>query len=163
MDAHEKQIFGGESIMDFYQHLFKGGIIISTFGASITFQVIIQQLDDTQKTESGNHPFDYNEAQSFLATAWLLFIVGLGLSCYSLGILWFYRLHMKLAINDGGTHPSEIFAIIAALLVQGLMLAAFLFSGLAISAYSRKPGLVAVGFILGFSIIALILWIVQVK
>jgi hypothetical protein len=43
-----------QSFIDFHQRFFQGCIFIATFGASITFQVIIQQLDNQSLLKEPN-------------------------------------------------------------------------------------------------------------
>jgi hypothetical protein len=153
-----------QTVLDFHLSVFKGCAIIATFGASITFQVIIQQLPNEHSiNQDGDHPFTYNQAQAFLAIAWLLFIVSLGLASFSLGILAINRDSFQEKVRNGGKNRIELICMIASFALQSLMLAAFFYSSLAISAYSRNPGITAAILVGIMWILALILWIVQLR
>lgn len=140
-----------QSFIDFHQKFFQGCIFIATFGASITFQVIIQQLDNQILPKEPHKIFDYNQAQSFLAWAWLMFISAMGMSSLSLALL---------ALNEGGKKYFETFAIFSTFILQNIMFGAFLLSALAVSAYSFIPGFFTVAIVGVFWIVSFVLWIV---
>lgn len=157
----------GEIVVHFYRSLFKGAIAIAIFGASITFSVIVQQINPTSgelpNQPLGRYPFTYNQAQSLLATSWLLFVISLGLSSFSLGLLAFYFGDIETEVDSGRWHRSEKFAIAASVLLQGLLLTAFMFSALSICAYAAKPGWAAVGFISFFCLVAIVVFLKQLQ
>jgi hypothetical protein len=152
-----------ETVLSFHLNVFKSCIAIATFGASITFQVIIQQLPSEHDQGESDSPFSYNKAQAFLAQAWLLFIVALGLASFSLGLLALNRDLLKRKIENGGRHNVELMCMVASFVLQSVMLAAFFFCSLAITAYSHIPGLVAAGFVGLFWCAAAGLWAVQLR
>jgi hypothetical protein len=147
-------------LVNIYGSLFRATIAISTFGASITFQVIIQQISDEDSNEGDDdHHFDRKTARSFLAIAWALFLIVLGISCFAATILAFNKERLRRGLNQNKRDWYAVWGAVAAGLVIALMLGAFLFSSMAVSAYSEGPGWLAAAFVGLFGIIALVLWI----
>jgi hypothetical protein len=66
----------GESAAKFFEGFFPSVIAISTLGASITFTVIVSSLPEPKQT------FAEETVRTFLAIAWLLFILGLTLGTF---------------------------------------------------------------------------------
>lgn len=151
-----------EKVVQLYAGLFKGTIAISTLVASITFQVIIQQIEKPDVDFSLEHRIDYKDARSFLAIAWTLCISALGIACISYAVLTLNKervVEMLETQNKDWTYYVYVFAgAIASILCQFLLLSAFLMCSMAVSAYSEKAGWTAAGVIIILMIAAVILW-----
>jgi hypothetical protein len=144
------------SMNNFRNNIFRGTIAISTFGASITFQVVIQQID-ADVNVSIHHTFHRKTARNFLAIAWLLFTISLGTACMAAIVM---ALREDLGHKEKGTY--EKIACVASGLLLFLMLAAFLFCSLAVTAYCEGAGWTGVGMSAVFLALALCIWLFHV-
>jgi hypothetical protein len=135
---------------DFAKGLFTGVIFLSTFGGSITFQTIIQDLG-TGEDENPGHRFSRRRARTFLAISWLLFVIDLGVSAILIAMLYLYRGKFG---NDWADHI--VVRVMSFIFLPGVLIGALLFSSLAVTAYSEPTGWTAVGFcgIFGLAVIA---------
>lgn len=150
VDAHE------HSMTNFHNNLFRGTIAVSTLGASITFQAVIQQIE-ADVNVSIHHTFHRKTARNFLAIAWLLFAISLGTACIAAIVM---ALREDLGRTGRGTYEKIANAASGILLL--LMLAAFLFCSLAITAYCEGAGWTGVGMSAVFLVTALCIWLFHV-
>ena len=131
----------------------KGIIGLTTLGASITFSVILSELPDPIAIRS-THPsklsrkiaFDKETVRKFLSVAWLMFVLALGLAMVSL-----VQLKKKRRAGDGMK--------VLELVLEWLVLAAFMFLALAVSAYVPEVGVAGVAFIAFFALLAFTMWL----
>jgi hypothetical protein len=146
------------------ESLFPATIALATFGGSITFSVIPTQLET-----SHNSRIDIEEVRNFLALAWLFFALALATASAGQLILAFHRDAVKVRFEKG-TAGSACLQKLAvgflcwfpvSLLLQVLILLAFLFLALVISAYAPAVGWVAVGFTSLAIPVAMLFWGVQ--
>lgn len=146
-------------ITKFHQDLFKGTIAISTFGASITFQVIIQQIDDTQNV-STHHTFHRKTARTFLAIAWVLFMSALGIASLAAILLAFNKDRVRNGIARP-EHTRRRYALTASItsgILLLLMLSAFFFSSLAVTSYCEGVGWAGCGISGIFLLLSFWIW-----
>ena len=109
---------------------------VSIFGASI-FTVIVSEIAQPGKPPS-NERFDERTVRTLLAISWLLFVLALGIGGVSINLL-----------TGTGENPQfwsrlKIRSLI--LLLQSLIIGAFLILSLVIVAYTGDVGWVAVAF-----------------
>jgi hypothetical protein len=157
-----------------YANIFKGTIAISTIGAYITFQVIIQQTDGSL-SDSGPHTFSRQTAESFPAVAWVLFVAALAVASLAAILLAFCNATMSIATGgeeQKGSVPRPLARVASlrfpvqldtlASLTAGLgivlVLLAFFFCSLAVSAYCEGAGWTAAAFLLLSLTAAIGLW-----
>ena len=145
-------------LVKIYESLFRATIVISTIGGSITFQVIIQQIPDSESVNQGHH-FDRKTARSFLAIAWLLFVLALGIACLAAALLAFNKERLRIGLIKTRRDSYAAWGALASGIVLLLLLSAFLFSSMAVSSYAEGAGWIATAFTCVFSIIALTLWV----
>ncbi|KAF2667395.1 hypothetical protein BT63DRAFT_291143 [Microthyrium microscopicum] len=138
-----------DNLYDWYQSFAKGIIGLSTFGASITFSVILSNLPDpiTIRAKQSSKLFKkikFNEeaVRQFLSIAWLMFVLALGFAIISL-----VQLKKHSTIGSG----MKVLEIV----LQWLVLAAFMFLSLAVAAYTPDVGMAGVGFISLFALMVL--------
>ena len=148
-------------ITKIHQDLFKGTIAISTLGASITFQVIIQQIDSSLNV-STHHTFHRRTARTFLAIAWVLFVSALGIASLAAILLAFNKDRVRkgiIARPEQTRSRYELMASIVSGILLLLMLSAFFFSSLAITSYSEGAGWAGCGLSGIFLLLSFWLWI----
>lgn len=156
-DLEEKNIAQcGGVLPEFAKGLFTGIIFLSTFGGSITFQTIIQDLGENEDSNPG-HRFSRKRARTFLAISWLLFVVDLGVSALLIAMLYLYRGHKQSSWAD-----TIYVRVLSFIFLPGVLVGALLFSSLAVTAYSEPTGWTAVGFCGAFGLTVLIWWFVEI-
>jgi hypothetical protein len=140
-------------------------IALSTFGGSITFSIIPSISDNPP-----NQRFSAQNVRTSLAVVWLFFVLALGVAAAGEAILAFQR----PVVNSGflGEEPpaGNRWASLVilwfckfplSLLLQVLVLLAFLFSALVVVAYVGPVGWVAVACTAVFIVIAVVIWVVH--
>jgi len=146
----------GGVLPEFAKGLFTGIIFLATFGGSITFQTIIQDLG-TKQDDNPGHRFSRKRARTFLAISWVLFTIDLGLSAILVAMLYLYKGEQRKSWAD------KLFVrLISFILLPGVLVGALLFSSLAITAYSEPTGWTAVGFCGLFAFAILLWWCIEV-
>jgi hypothetical protein len=148
------------------ESLFPAVIALASFGGSITFSVIPSSLENSQ-----NHRIDKQEVRNFLALAWLFFALALGIASTGQLALTFHRDIVKMEFNKERTlaiteHGQRLalfllYSFPISLLLQVLILLAFLFLALVIAAYAPAVGWTAVGFTSSATLLAIAVWFFQ--
>jgi hypothetical protein len=130
----------------------KGIIGISTFGASISFSVIVTDLPDpiaireSTPTKLGSKiHFDKETVRKFLSLAWLMFLLALGFALIS---------QLKLRRSNGMGGSLQFLGLV----LNGLILSAFMFLSLAVAAYVPEVGIAGVSGIAFFALVVLGMW-----
>ncbi|KAJ9656653.1 hypothetical protein H2198_004772 [Neophaeococcomyces mojaviensis] len=149
------EIENGSVVPEFAKGLFTGIIFLATFGGSITFQTIIQDLG-IGEDENPGHRFSRKRARTFLAISWVLFTIDLVLSSILLAMLYLYGGRAQHSWAD-----NPVVRLISFILLPGVLVGALLFSSLAITAYSEPTGWTAVGFCGFFGGFILIWWLIE--
>jgi hypothetical protein len=144
---------------------------IATFGGSITFSLV-------PATPRASATFAEDEITLFLALTWFFFLLALGYASAASLVLAFHRKEITAYINrpatpNGNSSSSEptsanerlaiIFVARApiSLIIQLLILLAFIFLGLVVVAYSKVVGILAVAFTGLFTLFAIFMWAAQ--
>jgi hypothetical protein len=149
---HGRSDYAEHKALHWWDSFSKGIIGISTFGASITFSVILTDLPDPvavrqlspSKLSSKVH-FGREDVRKFLSLSWLMFVLGLGFAIVS-------QIKLQRSSTYGtGLHWFEI-------TLNGLILSAFMFLSLSVSAYVPEVGFAGVGFIAFFALVVLCMW-----
>jgi zinc transporter ZupT len=148
-------------VTKFHENLFKGTLAISTLGASITFQVVIQQIaEDLDK--SRYHTFRRKTARNFLAIAWLLFTVALGVASLAAIMLALNQDRFRKGVDNVNRDFYEKIAAGTSGLLLFIMLSAFLFCSLAVTAYCEGAGWAGVGLTVVFLALSLCVWLLHI-
>jgi hypothetical protein len=84
---------GGEIVIKSFEGFLSFVIGVSIFGAS-TFTVVVSQIQDPSDLYAKPR-FTAETVRTFLAIAWLLFILALGIVGFSMSVVTFQREHAK--------------------------------------------------------------------
>jgi hypothetical protein len=145
-----------ESVFTWFNGLFTTVIGISTLGASITFNYVIGN-SNRPATESYFSP---REVQLFLGISWLLFLLSLVSASLGSTILTFFKDHWKKDWNGehGKTSQRDVqlYATFATALLAGLIISAFMFLCLVVTAYSPVVGWIALAFTAAFGLLCVV-------
>jgi hypothetical protein len=149
---HDSSKGEGEKVLSWWDSFSKAVIGISTFGASITFSVILSSLPDpvdirstsTSKI-SRNTKFGRETVRKFLSISWLMFVLALGFAIVS---------QLMLRKASGYGKGLKLLQVV----LNWLILGAFMFLSLAVAAYVPEVGWVGVGFISFFALLVSVLW-----
>jgi hypothetical protein len=130
----------------------KGIIGISTFGASITFSVILNDLPDPVAVRqlspsklSAKVHFGRENVRKFLSLSWLMFVLALGFAIVS-----------QIKLQRSSTYGSGLRWL--EITLNGLILSAFMFLSLSVAAYVPDVGFAGVGFIAFFALVVVCMW-----
>jgi hypothetical protein len=147
------------------ESLFPATLALASFGGSITFSVIPSQLEPSHNSRIGEQ-----KVRNFLALAWLFFALALATASAGQLVLSFHRDVVKDSFDKKSTGTLKRMQKLAvwflcwfpvSLLLQVLILLAFLFLSLVIAAYAPAVGWVAVGFTSFAVPVAVFLWCLQ--
>jgi hypothetical protein len=143
-------------------------IVLSSFGGSITFTVIPSQ------NQSPDSRFNPQNVRNYLALAWLFFVLALGAASTAQMVLTFHRPTVKAGfekrpyrkwkkdVKDPGRWDFAVVRMFCwfplSLLLQMLVLLAFLFLSFVVFAYAPAVGSVALGFTGLSTIGVVVLW-----
>jgi succinate dehydrogenase hydrophobic anchor subunit len=148
-------------ITKFHENLFKGTLAISTLGASITFQVVIQQIAP-EEDKSIHHTFRRKTTRNFLAIAWLLFVVALGVASLAAIMLALNQDRFRDEEENRHRETYEKVAAGTSGLLLFVMLAAFLFCSLAVTSYCEGAGWAGVALSAVFMVLSFCIWLVHI-
>jgi len=147
-------------IPKFHFNIFHGAMGISTLGTGITFQVIIQQIE-SDLNRSPYHTFTRKTARNFLAIAWLLFVISLGIASLAAISLAFtedrHKYDYSWAVSDKRKY--ERMSSIASAVLLFTMLPAFTFCSLAVTSYCEGAGWAGVAITGVFLVLFFCLWL----
>ena len=151
-------------ITQIWQSLFKTTIAISTFGGSITFQVIFQQVDGEPENENETaFRFEYKDSRSFLAGAWAAFLIALAVSCVGAVVLTIRHQEIIAGFKHRVPRGWALFTVVAGFIAVEGLIWAFVVSSLAVTAYSNKTGWATAAFAGLCAVVTLIFWPVLVS
>ncbi|KIY02196.1 uncharacterized protein Z520_02334 [Fonsecaea multimorphosa CBS 102226] len=135
----------GSSVTAFFSGVFTTIIGISTLGASITFSYVLSNNTSTPRAV-----FDVEQIQEFLAISWLLFLLALAIASLGSTILNFFKDHWTADWDglNGKTSQRSVqwYAVVAAGLMGGLIIGAFVLLCLVVVAHTTIVGWIALGF-----------------
>lgn len=123
----------------------------STLGSSVTFALIVSQLQDPLSDVATKQIFDLSTVRILIATSWLLFTTTLIFSFLLAAMLKWWRSHPNSSVNDG-------FWILGLLYV--LLGGAFLCLSLAVAAYVQVVGFIAVAVIGSICLVPVVAFVV---
>ena len=124
-----------DSLDPFFERFFPNVIVITTLGSSITFALIMSQLQDPEDGVARHSLFNLSTVRILIATSWLLFTVTLILSFFLLGWLKHQQAKAWHSESDG-------YWMVA--LLYFFIMGAFICLSLAVAAYVDVIGFIAV-------------------
>ena len=134
---------------------------IAAFGGGITFAGIIANIDEGHGHHRRLSGFSQHHARGFLAISWLLFTLDL---CLSSMMYAASRLSQSLLSNESWAISLMRWAnLLSALILPCLLVAALLMASLAVCAYCRETGWIAVGFCTFFGLMILCWWLLYLR
>ena len=150
-------------IISWWESYLKAILAISLFGGQITFTVIVSAIaDPASLNRSGPTAFSMETVRLFVAIAWMLFTITLGMAAIVTILISDTNIKQELLERWKNRRRSVLIAhSVLTLLLNGLPLTAFLFLALAAVAYVPVVGLVTLGITGGFTIAAGILWCIM--
>lgn len=145
-----------ENVSAWFTGLFTTVIGISTLGASVTFNYVIGVVSSPVP---GSY-FSREEVQLFLSISWLLFLLALASASLASTILTFFKQSWQKDWNGehGKTSQRDVqlYATFATASLAGLVVTAFIFLCLVVTAYAPVVGWVALGFTSAFGLVCII-------
>ncbi|RDW88488.1 hypothetical protein BP6252_00520 [Coleophoma cylindrospora] len=135
----------GERLAEYFNNFFATVTAISTLGASITFSKILQ----TPVAPWIDYGFSDITIQNYIAISWLCFVLDLAITSFAASALSLWR---PQAIRYFGTSDSDDrrivmwYATVVSIALYGLLVTAFVFLSLVVTAYAGPLGWVAVAF-----------------
>jgi hypothetical protein len=175
MSAHEKRRMA--LIRNLHINFFKAAMAVSTLGAYFTFQIAMQPQAQPLDSDNRFHILHSTTAQLFVALAWVLFLITLGGSAVAALMLSFghamdrsyrYTLEDPSALAAAfNSNPraglmgwdQEMWGTVSAGVMFLVLLCAFLFCCLALTAFAPAPGIAGIVIIIIFLGVMLTLWI----
>ena len=161
-------VHSGASVATFFNGLFQTILAIGTLGASITFNYVLSNASPSDggsntldaPTTSGLPIFSAATVQLFLSVSWLLFLLSLAFASLGQTLLTFFRAHWQRDWDGlhGRTSQMEVqwYAVLAAVVMGGLVVGAFTLLCLVVVAYSPVVGWIALGFTGFFGLIIVV-------
>ena len=171
----------GRSIMEWWERYLAAVIGISTFGGSITFSVIVSPIADPARLNPENAEaltptrFDRETVRHFLAISWAIFICEMGICSVLATLMHFHRDKFvnrflpdfpgpalrSLVVMGSLRVSTRWFLLACALLINCLMVAAFMFLSLAVVAYVGVAGWMGVLFSTVFGLVSLVFGVAE--
>jgi hypothetical protein len=138
-------------INSFFSAFFTAILSISTLGASLTFDFV---LNGSLRTPPADSIFTTTHLQTFVALAWLFFVLALASAAAFQTLLKFYGEVLKTAWDRGGRgrKGAQWVGMAVSALLYGLVITAFTFLSLIVTAFTPAIGWTAVGFTGAFAI-----------
>jgi hypothetical protein len=137
-------------------------ILIATFGAQITFAVILTEIADpaTLHALNGHSPFDRETVRLFTAISWLLFMLTLGAAILSKSLVSDARIMRYVQAEFvRGDKRYPLIGCAMSFLLDFLPLVALLFLALAVVAYVPVIGYIGVGCLCVYMSTVFIIWL----
>lgn len=149
----------GERLAVYFERFFTTIVSISTLGASLSFSKVVS----TPVTPWDDHGFSSSSVQAYLSISFLLLTMDLALTSAAYSALSLYRPQAVRFFGTADSHDRRVvmwWASIVSAILLGLLLTAFLFLSLVITAYAGAVGWVAVVFTSLFSVggMVVIVW-----
>ena len=145
---HDKEI---EANVKDFQTFVSFILTISIFGVS-TFAVIVGQMQDPADIwKPDPPPFTLSRVRTFLAIAWLCFVLSLAVAGYSSSLITIWRQRALGAIAAGSDRSEwwknwDRFGVAVSVILHILVVLAFFFLSISLVAYVGAAGWVMVGF-----------------
>lgn len=139
------------TVNSFFSAFFTAVLSISTLGASLTFNYI---LNGSLRTPPPDSIFNKARLQTFVALAWLFFVLSLASAAAFQTLLKFYGEVLKGAWDRGGKAKkgAQWVSMAVSALLYGLVITAFTFLSLIVAAFTPAVGWTAVGFTGAFGV-----------
>jgi len=142
----------GQRLTKWFDDFFTAVVAVSTLGAGFTFSVIFSSL------ETLNETVDTNAVRHFLIIAWLLFVLSVAMASVCAALFRFMSPEFIEGFNNYGDLVNFV-AAITSVILQLLIVAAFLMSARALRRYDEDSGKAAVGIIFAIGGLLILGWI----
>jgi hypothetical protein len=142
----------GQRLTKWFDDFFTAVVTVGTLGAGFTFSVIFSTLEDLK----GN--VDTTEVRHFLIVAWLLFLLAVGVASVCAAGFRFMAPESIEGFNAYGDFINILAAIIS-LVLQLLIVAAFLMSAIALRRYDEVTGKAAVILVSAIGGLLIVSWL----
>ncbi len=136
-------------------------IMVSIFGGSITFTVIVQQIQDPAELHEEGTRFSSKTVRIFLSVAWLLFVTALAITSLITLLFVFFRSRINTALRGGKKSFFAFFFHFLSLLLSAVLLGAFMALSLAVAAYVEVVGWIGCAVTSMTGAVAAICWLIQ--
>lgn len=123
-----------ETVLTWFDKLFQVVIGIGTLGASFTFTVILAPISKTKNPEISPDQVDH-----YVALSWLFFVLAVA-SASSFSVSFYFGQNLITKGYNNHWWSTNCLLLLASIIVQGLVLAAFFTSSLAVKAFSKDVG-----------------------
>lgn len=145
-----------DRLADFFDRFFQNTGTVATFGASITFALIVSQLQDPVGV-SQKQFFDLSTVRILIAVSWFLFTILLGLSFLLNGWVQYKWLRKEKELRRHLVFEDYAPLLI---LVYAIMIGAFICLSLVVAAYVDAVGFLATALVslLGVTVVLLALF-----
>jgi amino acid transporter len=130
-----------------FDKFFSVVVAVGTLGAGFTFSVIFSSLENLQNT------VDTNAVRHFLIIAWLLFVLAIAIASVSAGLF-----HYMDFFDYPFGKKVKLLGSLASLVLQLLIVAAFLMSARALKRYDEDSGMASVVMIKIFCCLFIVVW-----
>jgi hypothetical protein len=147
-----KEPHPGERLASYFDNFFKTIIGISTFGASLTFTKIVQN----PVTPWISYGYSSISVQRFLGFAFFFFVLDLAITSFAASALSLWRPQaVEWFGREDSSHRRVVmwWATLVSSVLFGMLLAAFLFVGLVLVAYTGPTGWTTIGFTVLFGVL----------
>lgn len=133
------------TVNSFFSAYFTATLSLGTLGSSITFNYV---LNDSIREPTPASLFTKPRIQDFIALAWLFFVLDLAFTAVCQTLLKFYSRRLEVEWDAGGLRRSraQSLGLVVAATLLLLVILAFVFLSLVVTAYSAAVGFVALTF-----------------
>jgi uncharacterized protein YqgV (UPF0045/DUF77 family) len=153
------------SALRWWDAFLSNAITVSIFGGSITFTVIVQQIQDPNEFRENGALSRYGResVRCFLSVAWLLFVAALAVASIITLLLTFKRRSVERALTVGEkSWIGWLFHIFSGFLIA-VLLGPFMVLSLAVAAYVEVVGWIGCAVTSLTALVALYCWLNQLR
>jgi hypothetical protein len=141
----------GQRLTNWFDAFFSAVVAVGTLGAGFTFSVIFSSL------ETLNGTVDTNEVRHFLIIAWLLFVLAIAVASAFAALFRFMSPEFIEGFNEYGDLVNVVAATVS-IVLQLVIVAAFLMSAIALRKYDEESGKAAVVIIWAVGGLLILAW-----
>jgi hypothetical protein len=143
--------------MQWFDKFYSAVVAVGTLGAGFTFSVIFSLEKPTtfvDTTSVDTTSVDTNAVRHFLIISWLLFVLAVAIASVSAALVYFMDV-----FNKSFGKMAELLCSLSSLVLQLLIVAAFLMSARAVKMYDEDSGMASVVIISIIGCLLIVFWI----
>jgi len=144
----------GHRSIQWFDKFFGAVVAIGTLGAGFTFSVIFSEMENL------NDQVDTNTVRHFLIIAWLLFVLSVAIASMCAALFQFMDREYIWSVNNSGKVVKSVKSL-GSLVLQLLIVAAFIMSARALRRYDEDSGKAAEVIIGIFGCLLIVIWIYE--